>query len=220
MQNRNLEIINFLKELSENNTKDWFDENREHYTDLRNYFIELTSIFIAGVSSFDASVSFLNPKKSIFRINRDIRFSKDKTPYKTNFGAFIVPGGKKSGNAGYYFHLEPENSFVAGGVYRPQSPILSKIRWSIYENISSFSEILNDHKFINHFGEIKGDKLKNPPRGFDKSFAHIDLLKFKDFTVIENLTNEDLLTNNFVDEVVAKFQNMYMFNSFLNKAIL
>lgn len=219
MKNRNIEIVEFLQQLSENNSKEWFDLNRSRYTDLRKYFIELTSLLISGVSSFDSSVNFIDPKKSIFRINRDIRFSKNKSPYKTNFGAFIVPEGKKSGNAGYYFHIEPQKSFVAGGVYRPQSNTLNKIRWSIYENIDDFADILNEEDFKNNFGEIKGEKLKNPPRGFDKSFKYVDLLKFKDYTVIKNLTDVDLTKPDFFDAVIQNFSKMYKFNLFINNAI-
>ncbi|MBN2663855.1 MAG: DUF2461 domain-containing protein [Bacteroidales bacterium] len=219
MKNRNKEIVEFLQELSENNSKEWFDLNRSRYTDLRNYFIEVISLLIAGVSSFDASVSFLDPKKSIFRINRDIRFSANKSPYKTNFGAFIVPEGKKSGNAGYYLHLEPQQSFVGGGIHRPQANILNKVRWSIYENIDDFVDILNEDDFISNYGEIKGEKLKNPPRGFDKSFKYVDLLKFKDYTVIRNLSVTDLTKPDFVDVIVQNFSKMYNFNLFINNAL-
>lgn len=219
MKNRNKEIISFLKELSENNNKEWFDENRKLYSDLREYFIELTGILINRVSEFEPSVSFLEPRKSIFRINRDIRFSKNKSPYKNNFGAFIVPGGKKSGNAGYYLHLEPNQSFIGGGIHCPQSSVLSKVRWSIYENTDDFIDVIEEKQFKNTFVEIRGDKLKNPPRGFEKSFTHVDLLKYKSYTVMKNLNDEDLNSDDFIENVVSVFEKMHKFNSFINKAL-
>ncbi len=218
-KNRNKEIIEFLTELNENNNKDWFDLNRKRYNELRNYFIELTSELIAAIGLFDPSVAFLDPKKCIFRINRDIRFSKDKNPYKTNFGAYIVPGGKKSGNAGYYLHFEPDNSFVAGGVHCPENDVLSKVRWSIYENVDDFMDIVSEEEFEKTFGELQGEKLKNPPRGFDKDFTQLDYLKFKEYTVIRNITNKELFSTDFVENIVDLFYKMTKFNGFINSAL-
>lgn len=217
--NKNIEILEFLSELSKNNSKEWFDKNRIRYQELRESFIDQTAEMINEISIFDGSVRFENPRKSIFRINRDIRFSKNKSPYKTNFGAFIVPEGKKSGNAGYYFHLEPDNCFVAGGIYRPQASELKKIRWAIFENTEEYIKIIENKEFKNTFGEIVGDKLKNPPRGFDKNFEHIDLLKYKDFTMIKHLKKKELASKNFISEMGRYFSKMFEYNQFLNKAI-
>lgn len=217
--NKNIEILEFLSELSKNNSKEWFDKNRIRYQELRESFIDQTAEMINEISIFDGSVRFENPRKSIFRINRDIRFSKNKSPYKTNFGAFIVPEGKKSGNAGYYFHLEPDNCFVAGGIYRPQASELKKIRWAIFENAEEYIKIIENKEFKNTFGEIVGDKLKNPPRGFDKNFEHIDLLKYKDFTMIKHLKKKELASKNFISEMGRYFSKMFEYNQFLNKAI-
>lgn len=217
--NKNIEILEFLSELSKNNSKEWFDKNRIRYQELRESFIDQTAEMIKEISIFDGRVRFENPRKSIFRINRDIRFSKNKSPYKTNFGAFIVPEGKKSGNAGYYFHLEPDNCFVAGGIYRPQASELKKIRWAIFENTEEYIKIIENKEFKNTFGEIVGDKLKNPPRGFDKNFEHIDLLKYKDFTMIKHLKKKELASKNFISEMGRYFSKMFEYNQFLNKAI-
>ncbi len=214
------EIIIFLQELSENNNKDWFDENRKRYTELRNYFIDFTEKMIQEITKFDASVHFVEPRKSIFRINRDIRFAKDKSPYKNNFGAFIVSGGKKSGNAGYYLHIQPDNSFIAGGVYNPSSLSLDKIRWSIFENIDEFLGIIKSSDFVKNFGKIEGRKLKNPPRGFDKTFEYIDLLKYKDYTVVKNIKNPILYEDNFLKKVTADFSKIHNLNLFINNALL
>ncbi len=218
IKNRNIEIIDFLKQLSANNNKEWFDENRKIYKNLRKYFIQLVQMLIDGISFFDKSVSYEPAKKSIFRINRDLRFTKDKTPYKTNFGAFIVPGGKKSGKAGYYLHIEPKNSFIAGGVYRPQSKVLKKIRWRIYQNIDQFCKIIYEKDFKETFGNIHGEKLKNLPRGFDKSFKKSDLLKFKDYTVIKKITEKDLISDSFIEDCLFIFAKMRAFNTFINKS--
>lgn len=217
--NINIRILNFLSELKENNNKEWFDKNRSFYKELRELFIEQTGEMINEIANFEPVIRFENPRKSIFRINRDIRFSKDKSPYKSNFGAIIAPGGKKSGNAGYYFHLEPENSFVAGGIYRPQAPDLMKIRWTIFENSEEFLKIINNKKFIETFGSIVGEKLKNPPRGFDKNFEHIELLKFKDFTVFKKLSLTDLKSQVFVSNISKYYLTIFNFNNFINKAL-
>lgn len=213
------EILTFLSELKENNNKEWFDENRNRYKELREFFISQIGTFINRVAEFDPSVQYEDPRKSVFRINRDIRFSKDKSPYKTNFGGFVVPGGKKSGNSGYYLHLEPGNSFVGGGIHCPPGPILKKIRWGIYQNADEFLPIIEDKTFKTTFGEITGEKLKKPPRGFDKDFEHIDLLKFKDYTVVANLPDSDIQKDDFTDTVVDYFKKMSNFNHFLNKVV-
>jgi len=210
--------VKFLNELKQNNNKDWFENNKTRYKKLREYFIGMIATLIDEVSEFEPSVKFQDAKKSVFRINRDVRFSNDKSPYKTNFGGFIVPSGSKEG-AGYYIHFEPDNCFIGGGIHCPENSILKILRESIYRNIDEFLSIIENDSFKNVFGTISGEKLKNPPQGFDKKFEHIDLLKFKEYTAIFNLENDSINEKNFLKMVVEKFKIMSDFIRFLNKSL-
>lgn len=213
-------LILFLSELKENNYKEWFHENKTAYQLAKKEFEQFLAHTIAEISQFDASIKTLEPKNSIFRINRDVRFSKDKSPYKTNFGGFIVPGGKKAGNAGYYIHIEPGNSFLGGGIYMPPSDRLKAIRTEIFENTDEFKKIIDNKNFKKHFKEITSeDKLKTAPKGFSKDFEDIDLLRYKHYTVIKPIDENLITSNKFTDEISDVFKALYPFNSFLNEAI-
>jgi uncharacterized protein (TIGR02453 family) len=214
------ELLIFLKNLSEHNYKEWFHEHKSQYQKVRREFEDYVAVLIAEIAHFDESVKQLEPKDCIFRINRDIRFSKDKRPYKTNFGAFISPGGKKSGYAGYYFHVEPENSFIAGGVYMPSSANLKAIRTEIYENIDEFKSLINDPAFQSYFGGLDEiEKLKTAPKGFPKDFKDIDILNHKHYTASMPLDQKLLHTVDLTIEISKAFQALYPLNYFLNDAI-
>lgn len=218
-KNQNLEILSFLSELNNNNNKEWFDINRERYQSLKEFYISQTIQILEKIAKFDNTILYEEPKKCIFRINRDVRFSHDKSPYKTNFGMYIVPGGKKSGNGGYYLHLDPAGSFIAGGIHNPQALELKKLRWYIFENINTFLKIVEAPDFKKNFGELEGEKLKNPPKDFDKNFDHVEYLKFKAYTVVHTINNEFIENEKFIDKTVEIFQAMYPFINFLNKAM-
>ena len=214
------EMLDFLKELANNNTREWFHANKKRYQLIRKEYEQFVAHLIGEIATFDESVKNLHPKDCIFRINRDIRFSNDKSPYKTNFGAYITPGGRKAGFAGYYFHVEPGNSFVAGGIYRPPADRLKAIRTEIYENTGDFKEIIEDPDFKEEFGSIYSDeKLKTAPKGFPKDFEDIELLNYKDYTVLKPLTDDMLTSDELVEEVIRAYQTLYPFNQFLNEAI-
>jgi uncharacterized protein (TIGR02453 family) len=214
------ETIDFLRDLAVNNNKDWFHAHKTRYQLVRKEFEQYVARLIAEIASFDDSVKNLQSKDCIFRINRDIRFSYDKSPYKTNFGAFIAPGGRKGGYAGYYFHVEPDNSFVAGGIYRPSKEALNAIRTEIYENTGTFKEIIYDPDFTEQFGEIVSDeKLKTAPKGFPRDFEDIDLLNYKDYTVLKPLEEELLTSQNLTKELLEAFETVYPLNQFINEAI-
>ena len=173
-------LFTFLENLSKNNNKDWFDENRKQYEQLRNEFIDYIQKLINEISNFDKSVANLDAKKTIFRINRDIRFSKNKSPYKNNFGAYINGNGKKSDTAGYYLHIEPNNSFLAGGMWQPQPNIISKIRQEIDYNSKDFLKIIENKKTIELFGALeKTDTLKTIPKGYNPNVNYAEYLKLK-----------------------------------------
>jgi len=213
------EIFNFLTTLRENNNREWFLENKVRYNQHRDSYAQFIELLIFEISQFDGTVKGLLPKDCIYRINRDIRFSKDKSPYKTHFGAYIVPGGKKSGKAGYYFHIEPGNSLVAGGIYMPETTVLKRIRQDIYENFDEFNSIVTEEKFVSTFGGLKGDKLKTPPRGFPKDSTGIEYLKFKQFGAVAEITDEDMMVPNLLDKVISKFRVLSSLILYLNHIV-
>jgi uncharacterized protein (TIGR02453 family) len=181
----------FLTDLKSHNDKEWFNANRKRYEAARTNFESFVQAFIDEISTFDPILKGLEAKSCTYRINRDIRFSNDKTIYKTHLGAFIVRGGKRNGDrfAGYYFHVEPGNSMIAGGAYVPPMPWLSAIREKIGEQGDSLVKIIREKEFIKHFGEIEGEKLKSSPRGFSADHKHIELLKLKSFLVSEQISD-------------------------------
>lgn len=214
------QVIDFLKDLKENNYKEWFQDNKTRYQKAKKEFEQLIAHTIADIAQFDKSVLSLEPKHCIFRINRDIRFSNDKSPYKTNFGGFIVPGGKNAGYAGYYIHIEPGNCFLAGGIYMPPPDRLKAVRTEIYENTDDFKKIINDKNFKAHFKELSvEDKLKTAPKGFPKDFEDIDLLKYKHYTVLKPVSDNMVASEKFMDEIHETFKALYPFNSFINEGI-
>src|SRR5215467_2809578 len=163
--------LQFLKNLKKNNNKPWFDSHRDQYDQAREDFSNFVQELIDRQSKNDPSIGSLKAKDCIFRINRDIRFSKDKTPYKTNMGASINRGGKKSIFAGYYFHCEPGESFVGGGIWMPMPPELKKVRQEVDYCFDEFKKILISKKFKTVYGDLhKGDdmRLSKVPQGFEK----------------------------------------------------
>lgn len=212
-------IIDFLSDLKQNNDRDWFKENKAYYDEARSEFVTMVEYLIPRLAVFNPGINNLQSKDTIFRIYRDVRFSKDKSPYKTQMGAYISPDGRKSLYAGYYLHIEPGNSFIAGGSYCPQSDALKKIRSEIYYNIVEFKSIINNSKFKELFGEIQGSTLVRPPVGFPKDFDDIDLLKFKDYTIFNPIKDEFVADSKFLDKAVGIFEAMNPFNNFLNRAI-
>lgn len=213
-------VFKFLKELKVNNHKEWFDANRSWYNDLRKEFEEFINLVIAEIGLFDKEAAQTTAKASLFRINRDIRFSKDKLPYKTNFGAFIAKGGRKGMNGGYYIHIEPGECFLAGGIYMPSGSMLKAIRTEIYENIDEFEQIVSAPLFLKHFGrEMWGEKLKTAPKGFPKDFQKIEYLKYKHYTLFKKEPDNIYIKPSFINEVRDVFKEMVKFNNFLNRSL-
>lgn len=211
--------LSFIGGLKKNNTKEWFHANRARYDEARAEFITFIEILVSEIGKFDPELGPVNPRNTIFRINRDIRFSRDKSPYKTNFGSFIIRGGKKSGNAGYYFHLEPGGTFIGGGVYHPEAEILKKVRNEIYGNPEEFREIIRAKAFYEYFGEMYDDRLKTVPKGYPKDFEHIDLLRYKSYIVSKAL-DEDLISGDrLLEETLKAFRLMHPMIRFINYAL-
>ncbi|MBW8051943.1 MAG: DUF2461 domain-containing protein [Cytophagales bacterium] len=214
-------ILKFLQTLKKNNNREWFLQNKEFFESTKNNFVDIVETLIAGIAKHDKGIAGLQAKDSIFRIYRDIRFSKDKTPYKTNFGANMTPGGKKSGKTGYYIHIEPGGgSFLAGGIYMPPSEQLKAVRQEIDYNIDEFKKIIQDKNFVKYFGSVTGEKLKKAPQGYPPDHPNIELLKFKSYIVMHKVKDTQLLDEGFIKYAVDVFGAMQPFNWFLNRAVV
>lgn len=216
----NTETIKFLKELKKNNSKEWFDQNRKTYEQAKTNYLSFVEGVLGKMKKIDTSLIDLEPKQCVFRINRDVRFSKNKAPYKVSMGASLSKGGKKVQCAGYYFHLEPGASFIGGGFWMPMAPELNKIRQEINYNTADFNKILNHKKFKTTFGSLsETEKLTRPPKGYDADNPAIELLKLKSFVVMCEVKDEALTDKGLSSKIIAEFENMMPFVDFLNKAI-
>ncbi len=209
--------IKFLADLARNNDRVWFDGNRSRYEAARDNFSAFVQAVLDKIAGFDPIYKGLEAKSCIFRINRDTRFSHDKSVYKTNFGAFMVRGGKKNGDRypGYYLHIEPGQSFVAGGAYIPPAPWLNAIRESISENGDRLIRIINSPEYSKWFNGLEGEMLKVPPRGYAKDNPHIELIKMKSFLAEKSFTDKKVLSPGFFEEVTGAFRAMKPLNDFL-----
>lgn len=215
------DIYPFFKELKENNHKIWFDLNRKRYDALRKNFVAFTEEIIQGISKFDPEVIGVDASKSIFRINRDVRFSANKDPYKTHIAFAIKSGGKKSEMASYYFQLDPEEPFMGAGIYAPSPEILKAIRNEIYFNSDDFIKILNAKKFNQYFDGLDTiELLKNSPKGFeDAADKALPYLKHKHFVASKVLTKKDILSADFAQNIIKYYEAQKDFVQFLNNAI-
>lgn len=213
-------ILDFLAALRENNNKVWMEAHQADYHQARNALIDIADFLIKGMAPSDKDIVDLEPKRCIFRINRDIRFSKDKSPYKTNMGAYLTKGGRNSGYAGYYLHLEPhDQSFIAGGIYQPTTDVLKKIRQEIDYNGNDLDVIVNSHHFKKSFGSLQGKKLKRAPQGYDLDHPQIEWLKMKSFLAMYPMTDGIVTHVDFLSQVLELFQTLTPLNQFLNTAI-
>ena len=213
-------VFSFLKKLEANNNRDWFEKNKPTYLNAKEEFEVFVQEIINGIAKFDKKISpDTKAKDCTFRIYKDVRFSKDKTPYKNNMGASINPGGKKSLVAGYYFHLQPEGSFLAGGVYMPESEMLNAIRQEIDYNSAPLLKILKSASFKKYFKGLDDEgALKTAPKGYDKEHPLIDLLRNRHFIASHAFTNKQVLDKNAAKEIVAGFKAMYPFLEYLRAA--
>jgi len=212
-------VLQFLKELSENNNREWFNDNKKRYNESKEKILFLTDVFINEIGEFDSAIRGVSPKACIFRIFRDVRFSKNKAPYKTNFGSFIAKGGRKSINPGYYFHIEPNQSFVGGGVYMPQAEPLRAIRNYMADNAPEFKNIINDKDFKKVFPEMYDHQLKTAPKGFPKDHEFIELLRYKSFIFSNSIDNKNITGADFVKKAVNSFKQLNKVNNFLTEAL-
>lgn len=214
--------LKFLKDLKKNNNKPWFEKNKSVYLDAKEDADRLTTQLIEGLAKVDADIAPLTAKDCTYRIYRDVRFSSDKTPYKTHMGAYFNKGGKKMPTAGYYFHLEPGGrSMVGGGLWMPMAPELSKVRQEIDYNYAEWSKLVGARRFSKWYpgGLDQAERLSHPPKGYDAENPAIEFLKLKSFVVTHSLSDTELGSRSLAKTVVTGFEAMKDFVRFLNRAL-
>lgn len=217
------ETLNFLTHLKENNNKVWFDAHRKEYDAVKANYLGCATSILSEMQKIDSSLEVLQPKDCVFRINRDVRFSADKSPYKTNIGIVLHPHGKKFNLAGYYLHIEPQKAFIGGGLWMPEAPLLQKVRKEISYFYSDLRKILDDKEFKKMFGDLdveEGQKLSRPPKGFEADDPAIEYLKLKSFTVGAQVSDDVLLSRDMVQHVVHHFKVLMPFLAFINRGLM
>ncbi|MBI1221958.1 MAG: TIGR02453 family protein [Bacteroidetes bacterium] len=212
-------VIPFLRKLKKNNQREWFQANKKDYESAKQELSTFLDGLIEELQKTDPELNGLQAKDCMFRIFRDTRFSKNKDPYKTNMGAVIAPGGRKSEKALYYFHIDPDGCFLAGGSYKPESKKLNMIRQEIDYNLDEFNAILEDPEFKKFFSGLdQRDRLKNAPKGYDPDSPAIDYLKNKSFIVSYPFDVQEIESESFQKFCLKVYGKMKPLNDFLNRA--
>ena len=214
--------LSFLRTLKKNNNREWFEANRSRYEASKLDFEKFVETVLARLSLSDPSISELKVKDCVFRINRDIRFSKNKAPYKTNMAMYISKGGKKSNNAGYYFHCEPGSSFIAGGIWMPMPPDLKKIRQEIDYTFDELKKIISNKKFKQTFGDLEKTaetSLTRPPKGYNEENAAIEYLKLRSFIASTPISDDILSSETLVNQLTGHFNTLKPLVEFLNRSV-
>ena len=214
--------LKFLSQLAKNNDKSWFDENRKLYEEARKEYMDLIDEVILQLKKSDPAIGEQTAKSSIFRINRDVRFSKDKSPYKTNFGASINAHGRKSMMPGYYVHVEPGKSFIGGGLYMAEPAMIKKVRQEIDYNFEEFQSILKSSSFKKTYKDIydgKDVKLSRVPQGYEKDNPAAEYLKLKSWIVMKEVPDEYMTDPKAASKIVKDLEAMQPLLAFLNKSL-
>ncbi|HRO69047.1 MAG TPA: DUF2461 domain-containing protein [Chitinophagaceae bacterium] len=214
--------IKFLKDLRKHNNKPWFDQHRQDYENAKADFSAFVQLVIDKHGKKDPGIAHLKAKDCIFRINRDVRFSKDKSPYKTNMGAYFNPEGKKSNLGGYYFHCEPGQSFAGGGIWMPLPADLARIRQEIDYNLDGFKKIISARKFKNVYGDLSRSPeyaLTRVPKGYEADNPAADYLKLKSFVAMTPLSDSDLVSKDLVKKIQEAFETLLPLLRFMNESI-
>jgi uncharacterized protein (TIGR02453 family) len=214
------EVLDFLRNLQANNNKEWFNQHRKDYERARDLFEKWTMELGVELEKMDPTFQFEKARRYTFRIHRDLRFSKDKTPYSTHMGAFLSAGSKKELKAGYYFHLQNGGSFFGGGIYMPPKEILDKVRREIYFSPTQFEEIINKTEFRSFFPELMDDKLQRFPKEYAHETNLSEWIKYKSFAVSKGF-DEGQVSNNpqLKNHILLGFKSMVPFNQFINKTL-
>jgi uncharacterized protein (TIGR02453 family) len=216
------ESLAFLDDLKANNHREWFQANQKRYDSYKKHYRQLTEAFISEMSKGDDTLSHLEFKDCSFRINRDIRFSKDKAPYKTNMGIWMSPGSKNTNLAGYYVHIEKGASFIAGGIHWPDAADLKKVRREIDGFYDDLEAIVEEPEFKKLYGKLDSDEnntLKTAPKDYDKAHPAIEFLKLKSFTATAKLSDGDIEDKDFIKKTAKKLLVLKPFVEFLNRAL-
>lgn len=211
-------VLQFLSELAQNNNREWFTANKDRYLACYQRVADFTQEYIAAMTQIDSRLGVLTPRDCMWRIYRDVRFSKNKSPYKEWFGSFLaVNGGKKSVHAGYYIHFQPNNCMFAGGMWCPEPDLLKRLRQDIYDNYEEIENIFADKHFKKYFRDFDTDyMLKTVPAGFNKDFCHADWLKRKSFSVSVHLPDETVCAPDFLHTLMDISRAATPINNFLN----
>lgn len=214
------QTLKFLTGLKKNNNKEWFEKNRPTYEAVKTAFIEVVNDVIKEVNKFDPTLGQLDGKSCLFRINRDVRFSNDKSPYKNNIGAYLSKGGKNSPASGYYMHVQPGDCFVGGGIWMPDAERLGKIRQEIDYNFKDFKKIVESKSFQKTFKGLDTEsKLARPPKNYSPDNPAIEYLKLKSYVVGSTFKDDDVLSKDYTKKLVSVFKEMYPFITFLNQSV-
>ncbi len=214
--------LEFLKKLKKNNNRPWFEKTRNAYEAAKADYLQFATLLLAELAKQNPELEQQEAKKCIYRINRDVRFSKDKSPYKTNMGMGISKAGKNLTSAGYYIHCEPGQCFVAAGLYFPMPPALNKVRQEIDYNLTDFKKIITDKKFKALFTDLdrsEGFELKRPPKGYEAENPAIEYLKFKSFIVTVKIPDETFTDKKLVKTIADICKTAKPFIDFINSAI-
>lgn len=211
--------LKFLKNLKSNNNREWFNENKNRYLEAKEDFEGFIQELLKNLGKLDEDLANLEAKSSIFRIYRDVRFSKDKSPYKTNFGASFNKGGRKVAFPGYYIHVLPGNIMIGGGLYHPETKLLKAVRQEIDYNDVAFLKIVEDKEFVETYGEVWGDRLKKAPKGYDPNHKMIEYLKMKDFVFMHTMKDSILTESGSIDYIIEKYSQLQPFVAFLKQPL-
>ena len=210
-------IYTFLRQIAAHNDREWFHAHQPEYQAARKSYEDYVQAMILRIASFDSSVAYQTPKQCIYRFARDTRFSEDKSPYKRHFGAFVCSHGRKSYRGGYYLHLQPGSSLVAGGSWCPPAPLLRHIRETIVEDIDRFRAIVEDEDFHATYPVVGEDPVKTLPKGFPKDFPYPEYLRPRLYTVWTPIPDDLVSQPDSLDRLESLFRLIAPFNQFLNE---
>jgi uncharacterized protein (TIGR02453 family) len=211
--------LTFLRQLKKNNDKAWFDAHRKQYETAKEDFEQFITALLGALTPIEPMLAEQKAKDCIYRIFRDVRFSKDKTPYKHHFSAFFSRGGRKWDGAGYYIHLEPGAIFAGGGLWTPQPALLKSVRQEIDYNLKEWEGIINNKTFKKLFPKLNGESLQKPPQGYEAGNPAIEYIRMKSFTAGTPLKDEDLTDKNAVKKIVSAFTTLSPLINFLNRPL-
>ncbi len=214
--------LEFLEDLKANNNRDWFLESKKRYEIFKKDYQQLVSDFLDAMKPHDPSLEMLEVKNCTFRINRDVRFSKDKSPYKDHLGIWLSSGSKGMNRSGYYVHIAKSGSFIAGGLYCPEAEDLKKMRKEIAYFHDDLEEIIAAGNFKKEFGGFDRNErnlLKNPPRGYEKEHPAIEFLKLKSFETSQKFEIEEVTKKDFVAKMTKRLIVLKPLNDFINRAL-